>query len=156
MVREGKIDGVSELRDETNRQGIRVVVELRPDAPEEVILNQLYKMTSLQTTFGVNMLALVNGRPQTLTLKQMLRHFIDFRREVVVRRVDDSTLLFEESVRWKNEAGQDLLLRNVYRWTRAPGGAFIRLEHLLEYLLEKPDRSDAVAKIQAYREQYGV
>ena len=86
LVREGKIDGVTDLRDESNRQGMRIVIELRQDAPEEVILNQLYKMTPLQSTFGVNLLALVNGRPETLTLKQALRHFIDFRGEVVVRR----------------------------------------------------------------------
>ncbi len=86
LVREGKVDGVTDLRDESNREGIRVVVELRVDAPEEVILNQLYKMTPLQSTFGVNMLALVNGRPELLALKQALRHFLDFRREVVTRR----------------------------------------------------------------------
>jgi DNA gyrase subunit A len=86
LVREGKIDGVSDLRDESNRQGIRVVVELKADAPEEVTLNQLFKMTSLQTTFGINMLALVNGRPQLLPLKAALGHFLDFRREVVTRR----------------------------------------------------------------------
>ena len=86
LVREGRIDGVTDLRDESNRQGMRVVIELRADAHEEVILNQLYKMTPLQTTFGVNMLALVNGRPQLLTLKEALRHFLDFRREVVTRR----------------------------------------------------------------------
>jgi DNA gyrase subunit A len=86
LVREGKIDGVTDLRDESNRQGMRVVIELRRDAPEEVVLNQLYKQTPLQSTFGVNLLALVNGRPQLLSLKQALRHFIDFRGEVVVRR----------------------------------------------------------------------
>jgi DNA gyrase subunit A len=86
LVRDGKIDGVTDLRDESNRQGIRIVIELRRDAPEEVVLNQLYKQTPLQSTFGVNLLALVNGRPQVLTLKQALRHFVDFRREVVVRR----------------------------------------------------------------------
>ena len=86
LVRDGKIDGVTDLRDESNRQGIRVVIELRRDAPGEVVLNQLYKQTPLQTTFGVNLLALVNGRPQVLTLKEALRHFVDFRREVVVRR----------------------------------------------------------------------
>jgi DNA gyrase subunit A len=86
LVREGKIDGVTDLRDESNRQGMRIVVVLRADAPEEVVLNQLYKTTPLQSTFGVNLLALVNGRPETLTLKQALRHFIDFRKEVVVRR----------------------------------------------------------------------
>jgi DNA gyrase subunit A len=86
LVREGKIDGVSDLRDESDRRGIRVVVELRKDAPAEVILNQLYKQTPLQTTFGVQMLALVEGRPKLLSLKEALRHFLDFRREVVARR----------------------------------------------------------------------
>jgi DNA gyrase subunit A len=86
LVREGRIDGVTGLRDESNRQGMRIVIELRRDAPEEVILNQLYKQTPLQSTFGVNLLALVNGRPQLLCLKEALRHFIDFRGEVVVRR----------------------------------------------------------------------
>ena len=86
LVREGKIDGVLDLRDESNRQGMRIVIELRRDAPGEVILNQLYKQTPLQSTFGVNLLALVNGRPQLLSLKEAIRHFVDFRREVVVRR----------------------------------------------------------------------
>jgi DNA gyrase subunit A len=86
LVREGRIAGVSDLRDESNREGMRVVIELRREAQADIVLNQLYKMTPLQTTFGVNMLALVNGRPQLLTLKQALRHFIDFRGEVIVRR----------------------------------------------------------------------
>ncbi len=85
-VREGRIDGITDLRDESNREGIRVVIELRKDANPDVTLNQLYKQTPLQNTFGVNMLALVNGRPRTLSLKEVLRHFLDFRREVVVRR----------------------------------------------------------------------
>jgi len=86
LVREGRIDGVGDLRDESNREGMRIVIELRRDAQEDIVLNQLYKMTPLQTTFGANMLALVNGRPQLLSLKEALRHFIDFRGEVVVRR----------------------------------------------------------------------
>jgi DNA gyrase subunit A len=86
LYREGKIDGISDLRDESNREGMRIVVLLKRDAPGDVVLNQLYKQTPLQTTFGVNLLALVNGRPQTLSLKEALQHFIDFRREVVVRR----------------------------------------------------------------------
>ena len=86
LSRDGKIDGIADIRDESNREGMRVVIELKKDAPGEVILNQLYKLTPMQTTFGVNLLALVNGRPQTLSLKQALEHFIDFRREVVVRR----------------------------------------------------------------------
>jgi DNA gyrase subunit A len=86
LVRDGKVDGVTDLRDESNRQGMRVVIELRRETPEEVVLNQLYKMTPLQTTFGINMLALVQGRPVVLSLKEALRQFLDFRREVVIRR----------------------------------------------------------------------
>jgi DNA gyrase subunit A len=86
LVREGRVDGVADLRDESNREGMRIVIELRREAQGDIVLNQLYKMTPLQSTFGVNMLALVNGRPQLLTLKQALRHFIDFRGEVIVRR----------------------------------------------------------------------
>jgi len=86
LVRAGKIGGVSDLRDESNREGMRIVIELRRDAQDDVVLNQLYKQTPLQSTFGVNLLALVNGRPKLLSLKQALRHFIDFRAEVIVRR----------------------------------------------------------------------
>jgi DNA gyrase subunit A len=86
LVRDGRIAGVRDLRDESNRQGMRIVIEIRAGAPEEVTLNQLYKLTPLQSTFGVNLLALANGRPQTLSLKACLRHFLDFRREVVIRR----------------------------------------------------------------------
>ena len=86
LARDAKIDGIADIRDESNREGIRVVIPLKRDTPAEVVLNQLYKQTPMQSTFGVNLLALVNGRPQTLTLKQALRHFLDFRREVVVRR----------------------------------------------------------------------
>ncbi len=86
LVRDGRIEGITDLRDESNREGMRVVIELRRDAPEEIILNQLYKMTPLQSTFGVNLLALVNGRPQTLGMKEAISHFIEFRKEVVIRR----------------------------------------------------------------------
>ncbi len=86
LVREGKIDGVQDLRDESDRDGIRMVVELKKDAPEEVVLNQLFKLTPMQTTFGVNMLALVAGRPVLLGIREAIGHFLDFRREVVARR----------------------------------------------------------------------
>ncbi len=86
LVRDSKIQGITDLRDESNREGMRIVIELRKDAPEEVVLNQLYKMTPLQSTFGVNLLALVNNRPQTLGMKDTIQHFIDFRKEVVIRR----------------------------------------------------------------------
>jgi DNA gyrase subunit A len=86
LVKDGRLVGISDLRDESSREGMRVVIELKKDVSEDVILNQLYKMTPLQTTFGVNLLALVNGRPQTLSVKEALRHFIEFRKEVVIRR----------------------------------------------------------------------
>jgi DNA gyrase subunit A len=86
LVRDGKIQGITDLRDESSREGMRIVIELRKDAPDEVILNQLYKMTPLQSTFGVNLLALVNGRPQTLGMKDCIGHFLEFRKEVVIRR----------------------------------------------------------------------
>jgi DNA gyrase subunit A len=86
LVRDGRIEGISDIRDESDRQGMRVVIELRKEAPDDVILNQLYRMSPMQTTFGLNLLALVNNRPQTLGLLSLLSHFLDFRREVVRRR----------------------------------------------------------------------
>ncbi len=86
LVKDGRLEGIADLRDESSREGMRVVIELKRDVAEDVILNQLYKMTPLQTTFGVNLLALVNGRPQTLSVKDALRHFVEFRKEVVIRR----------------------------------------------------------------------
>ncbi|MDZ7372985.1 MAG: DNA gyrase subunit A [candidate division KSB1 bacterium] len=86
LVQERKLEGISDLRDESDREGMRIVVELKRDAQPEVVLNQLYKHTPLQTTFGVIMLALVDGQPRVLNLKQILQHFLDFRHEVVVRR----------------------------------------------------------------------
>ena len=86
LVREKRIEGIADLRDESDRQGMRVVVELKRDASAEVVLNQLYRFTPLQTSFGVNMLALNRGRPELMGLREMLRAFVDFREEVVVRR----------------------------------------------------------------------
>lgn len=86
LVQDRKIEGISDLRDESDRDGMRVVIELKRDAQPEIVLNQLYKHTPLQSTFGVIMLALVDGQPRVLNLKQMLQHFIDFRHEIVVRR----------------------------------------------------------------------
>ncbi len=86
LVREKRITGISEIRDESDRDGTRVVLELRRDEAAQLILNQLYKHTQMQTTFGIIMLALVNNQPRVLNLAQMLRHFLDHRQEVVVRR----------------------------------------------------------------------
>jgi DNA gyrase subunit A len=86
LVRDKKLDDISDIRDESDRDGLRVVIELKRDANAEVVLNNLFKHTQMQTTFGVIMLALVEGRPQVLTLRQTLDHFIKHRNEVVVRR----------------------------------------------------------------------
>lgn len=86
LVNEKKIDGISDIRDESDRNGMRIVFELKRDANAHVVLNTLYKLTPLQTSYGVNNIALVKGRPQLLNLKDMIHHFVDFRHEVVVRR----------------------------------------------------------------------
>ncbi|HKZ79179.1 MAG TPA: DNA gyrase subunit A [Pyrinomonadaceae bacterium] len=88
LINEKKIDGVSDLRDESDRTGMRIVVELKRDAVPQVVLNKLYKLTPMQSSFGVINLAIVNGQPRVLNLKQMLECFVDFRREVVRRRTD--------------------------------------------------------------------
>ena len=86
LVRDKKIDGILDLRDESDRNGIRVVIEVRRDININVIINRLFKHTQLEDSFGINMLALVNGRPQTIGLKQALQYFIEHRQEVVTRR----------------------------------------------------------------------
>jgi DNA gyrase subunit A len=86
LVNERKIDGISDLRDESDRDGTRIVIELKRDGKAEVIINQLYRLTQMQVTFGVIMLALVNGQPRVLNLKQALQYFLDFRHEIIVRR----------------------------------------------------------------------
>ena len=86
LINEKKIDGVSDLRDESDRKGIRVVLDLKKGAIADIIVNSLYKYTPLETSFGINMLAVVDNKPQTLNLKRVLEHFIDHRNEVVIRR----------------------------------------------------------------------
>ena len=86
LVREKMIDGITDLRDESNREGIRIVIELRREVQAEVVLNQLYRMTALQSTFGVNMLALVENKPVLLNLKQILEFYRDHQIEIITRR----------------------------------------------------------------------
>lgn len=86
LVNDKKITGIGDLRDESDRQGLRVVIELKREAQPELVLNNLYKYTTMQTTFAVNMLALVDGQPRVISLKEALQHFLDFRREVIIRR----------------------------------------------------------------------
>ena len=86
LVREKRVEGISDLRDESDRDGMRIVIELKRDAVADVVLNQLWRFTALQSSFGANMIALNGGRPEMLTLTDMLRAFLDFREEVVTRR----------------------------------------------------------------------
>jgi DNA gyrase subunit A len=86
LVRTGKIDGIRDIRDESDRDGMRIVIDLKRDAQASVILNQLYKRTQMQTTFGAILLALAEGVPRVLTLKQMIEHYIAHREDVIVRR----------------------------------------------------------------------
>ena len=86
VAKEKIIEGISELRDESNREGVRIVIDLKRDAQSEVILNQLFRFTSLQTSFGINMLALNNGVPELLNLKRTIQLFINFRKEIIFKR----------------------------------------------------------------------
>ncbi len=86
LVHEKKIEGIGDLRDESDREGIRLVVELKKNEPSDIVLNQLYQLTPLQSSFPITMLCIVNGRPRVCTLREILKEFIGFRREVVTRR----------------------------------------------------------------------
>jgi len=86
LVREKKLDGISDLRDESDRDGIRIVLEVKRGEVPEVILNSLYKMTQMQTTFGINLLAIVDNQPKVMTLHDLLRHFLNHRKTVIIRR----------------------------------------------------------------------
>lgn len=86
LVNERKIEGISDLRDESDMKGIRIVMDLKRGVFSEVVINQLFKYTALESSFGINMMAVVNNRPQLLNLKQTLEYFLDYRREVVIRR----------------------------------------------------------------------
>jgi DNA gyrase subunit A len=86
LVNDKKLEGISDIRDESDRTGMRIVFELKREAISNVVLNKLYKFTALQTSFSVNNICLVNGRPELVNLKDLIRHFIDFRHEVIIRR----------------------------------------------------------------------
>ena len=86
VAREKIVEGISELRDESNREGVRIAIDLKKDVQSEVVINQLYRYTSLQTSFGINMLALHNGVPQVLSLRKAIKFFIDFRKDLIFKR----------------------------------------------------------------------
>ena len=110
LAQEDRVTGISDIRDESDREGVRVVIELKRNEIPLVVLNNLYKHSQLQTTFGVNMLALVNNRPEVLNLKRILVAFVEHRREVVVRRTSYELRKAEERAhilgRPQDRAGQ--------------------------------------------------
>ena len=140
MVREKRIEGISNIQDESDRDGLRIVVELKRDAVGDVVLNQLYKNTQLESTFAANMVALVNGRPRQVNLKQMLQCYVDHRHEVVKRRTEYELRVAED--RAHILAGLKVALDNIaevvliIRGSRDPNNA----RRLLRKQLDLSDR----------------
>ena len=137
LVREKRIVGISELRDESDRSGMRIAIELRRDANSEVILNQLYKMTTMQISFGINTLAIVGGQPRVLSLKEVLQHFIDHRRNVVTRRTR-------------------YLLRKARARAHILEGLIVAIEHIDEIVALIKASSSPDAARQGLMERFGL
>ena len=152
MVNDKKLDGISDIRDESDRQGMRVVIELKRDAYPQVVLNNLYKHTPLQNNFGANMLALVKGEPQLLNLKQFLEVFLDFRVEVITRRTQYELRKAQE----RDHILQGLLialgkLDDVIALIRAAADSATARTELMEgYELTQP-QADAILQMQLRR-----
>ena len=135
LVRDKKLDGISDIRDESDRTGMRVVFELKRDANDQVILNNLYKATALQSSFAVNMLAIVDGRPVLLTLRRALQVFVDHRRDVVTRR----TLFDLKEARARREIVEGL------------GLAVINIDRVIEIIRSSKDTDIAKTRLMAER-----
>lgn len=140
LVREKKLEGISGLRDESDRQGMRVVIELRRGEVAEVMLNNLYAHTQMQNVFGINMVALVNGQPRTLNLKEILTYFIQHRREVVTRRT-----IFD----LKKARARAHLLEGL-------GIALANIDEMIELIKQSPTPADAKEKLLARPWQTGM
>ncbi len=135
MVRDKKLEGISDIRDESDRTGIRVVFELKRDADDKVVLNNLFKHTQLQTSFSVNMLAIVEGRPVLLSLRRALQVFIDHRRDVVTRR----TLFDLREARSRREIVEGL------------GLAVINIDRVIEIIRSSKDTDEAKQRLISER-----
>ena len=133
LVRDKKLEGIADIRDESDRSGIRVVFELKKDVNEQVVLNNLYKMTALQTNFSINMLAIVGGKPQRLGLRDALHIFIQHRREVVTRR----SLYDLREARARREIVEGL------------GLAVISIDRVIEIIRSSKDTDEARARLMA-------
>ncbi|MDC0833150.1 DNA topoisomerase (ATP-hydrolyzing) subunit A [Geitlerinema sp. CS-897] len=152
LVNDKKIDGISDIRDESDRDGMRIVIELKRDAYPRVVLNNLYKQTPIQTNFGANMLALVDGEPQLLSLKNSLQVFLDFRIETITRRTQYELRKAEE----RDHLLQGLLialanLDAIIRLIRhSPDSATAKTELIEGYNLSEP-QADAILQMQLRR-----
>jgi DNA gyrase subunit A len=131
LVKEKKLEGITELRDESDKDGMRIVIEIRRGDQAEVVLNNLYAQTQLQSVFGINCVALVDGQPRTLNLKSMLQRFLEFRREVVLRR--SIYLLRQARHRGHIVEGQAVALKNI--------------DPVVELIKTSPDTATAKAKL---------
>jgi DNA gyrase subunit A len=148
LVREKKIEGIADLRDESDREGMRIVVELKRDAVADVVLNQLWRNTSLQTSFAVNMIALNGGRPELLTLKDVLTAFIDFRESVVTRRTKHRLAKARDTAHL--QVGLAIAVANideVIRLIRTSADAAAAREALMERAWPAKDMAPLVALI---------
>ncbi|MFP4369026.1 MAG: DNA gyrase subunit A, partial [Candidatus Kapaibacterium sp.] len=126
------IEDISDLRDESDRDGMRILIELKRDAIPEVVLNNLYKHTQMQVTFGANMLALVNGRPMVLTLKEMMQHFVKHRNEVIVRRTQYEL----DAAKKRAHIVEGLLI------------ALDNIDEVIELIKKSPDTNTASERLQ--------
>lgn len=96
LVRDKKVEGIVDLRDESDRHGIRVVIEVRRDANVNVVVNKLFKHTQMEDSFGINMLALVHGQPMVLGIKDMLKYYVEHRQDVIIRRTQHDLRVAQE------------------------------------------------------------
>ena len=162
LVRDKRLEGISDIRDESDRDGLRVVIELKRDAHGEIVLNKLYQMTALQSTFGYNCLAIVGQRPEVLDLRTALLRFIDHRREVVVRRTRydlRQAKAQRELVEGLGMAVTDIdLVVNTIRSSNDPDEARVRLMQLpltgLEEFVRRAGRPEAEIQTAKKRGEY--
>jgi DNA gyrase subunit A len=152
LVNEKRIDGISDIRDESDRDGMRVVIELKRDAQAQVVLNNLYKQTPLQANFGMNMLAIVNNEPRTLTLRESLQVFLEFREEVIERRTRYELQKAEE----RDHLLQGLLLAlgsidRIIALIREAADAATAREHLQEEFGLSATQADGILQMQLRR-----
>jgi DNA gyrase subunit A len=152
MVNDKKLEGISDIRDESDREGMRIVIELRRDAYPQVVLNNLYKQTPLQTNFGCNMLAIVNGEPQVLTLRSFLTVFLDFRIDAIVRRTQYELRKAEE----RDHLLQGLLIalanmEEMIKLIRGSADTASAKQDMIDRFQLSESQSDAILQMQLRR-----